>query len=282
MRCSTRAAPICWSRSPPCATRSGSPPATSRPGGWSWSNAPPKRSRRRWRGWARASWWCPRIGTRARRVPAQAGTSGRPADRQRPETPAYAGDQSATLRPRGDFRSEDGEARLKELHGLATLDGLGDFTRPMLAAAAGLLAYLDHAGRGEMPFLLPPRARGAAAHLAMDAATRSSLEILAAQSGGRAGQPAGDGRSLRHRRGRAAAGRGSRRAARDTRRDRRAAGGSAAISRPIRCCAPICAACCAGRPISAARLGRVVAGAAARAIWGRCATDWPRRGGSAT
>jgi DNA mismatch repair protein MutS len=93
----------------------------------------------------------------------------------------------AIPRPRGDFRSEEGEARLKALHGLATLDGLGEFTRPMLAAAGGLLAYLDHAGRGEMPFLLPPRARGAAAHLAMDAATRSSLEILAAQSGGRAG-----------------------------------------------------------------------------------------------
>jgi len=93
----------------------------------------------------------------------------------------------ATARPRSDFRSEAGEARLKELHGLATLDGLGDFTRPMLAAAAGLLAYLDHAGRGEMPFLLPPRARGAKAHLAMDAATRSSLEILAAQAGGREG-----------------------------------------------------------------------------------------------
>ncbi|OBX20085.1 DNA mismatch repair protein MutS [Erythrobacter sp. QSSC1-22B] len=94
---------------------------------------------------------------------------------------------NATPRPRGEFRSEAGEARLKELHGLATLDGLGDFTRPMLAAAGGLLAYLDHAGRGEMPFLLPPRARGATAHLAMDAATRSSLEILAAQAGGREG-----------------------------------------------------------------------------------------------
>ncbi|MBU2032938.1 MAG: DNA mismatch repair protein MutS, partial [Alphaproteobacteria bacterium] len=110
-------------------------------------------------------------------------------DRQRPETPAFAGDHfaQATLRPRGEFRSEDGEVRLRQLHGLGTLDGLGDFTRAMLAAAGGLLAYLDHAGRGEMPFLLPPRARGAAAHLAMDAATRSSLEILAAQSGGREG-----------------------------------------------------------------------------------------------
>ncbi|EDL49095.1 DNA mismatch repair protein MutS [Erythrobacter sp. SD-21] len=90
-------------------------------------------------------------------------------------------------RPRHDFRSEDGEARLKALHGLATLEGLGDFSRPMLAAAAGLIAYLDHAGRGKLPFLLPPVARGSGAHLAMDAATRSSLEILAAQNGGREG-----------------------------------------------------------------------------------------------
>ncbi|MCA0979120.1 DNA mismatch repair protein MutS [Qipengyuania flava] len=90
-------------------------------------------------------------------------------------------------RPRPDFRSEDGEARLKDIHSLATLDGLGDFSRPMLAAAAGLIAYLDHAGRGQLPFLLPPMARGSEAHLAMDAATRSSLEILAAQNGGRDG-----------------------------------------------------------------------------------------------
>ena len=90
-------------------------------------------------------------------------------------------------RPRHDFRSEDGEARLKDIHSIATLDGLGDFTRPMLAAAAGLIAYLDHAGRGQLPFLLPPVARGSEAHLVMDASTRSSLEILAAQTGGREG-----------------------------------------------------------------------------------------------
>ncbi len=90
-------------------------------------------------------------------------------------------------RPRSDFRSEAGESRLKDIHGIATLDGLGSFTRPMLAAAAGLIAYLDHAGRGTLPFLLPPVARGSGAHLAMDAATRSSLEILEAQGGGRAG-----------------------------------------------------------------------------------------------
>ena len=93
----------------------------------------------------------------------------------------------ATRRDRTEFRSEDGEARLKALHGVATLDGMGDFSRPMLAAAAGLIAYLDHAGRGNLPLLLPPIARSGAAQLAMDAATRTSLEILEAQNGARAG-----------------------------------------------------------------------------------------------
>ncbi len=93
----------------------------------------------------------------------------------------------AIARPRATFRSEDGEARLKDIHGVATLDGLGDFSRPMLAAAGGLIAYLDHAGRGTLPFLLPPVARRSDAHLAMDAATRVSLEILESQQGGRAG-----------------------------------------------------------------------------------------------
>src|SRR5688572_12841777 len=90
-------------------------------------------------------------------------------------------------RPRHDFASDEGEARLKAVHGVATLDGYGQFTRPMLAAAGGLLAYLDHAGRGKLPLLLPPTVRGGEEVMAMDVATRSSLEILEAQGGGRPG-----------------------------------------------------------------------------------------------
>jgi DNA mismatch repair protein MutS len=85
------------------------------------------------------------------------------------------------------FASSKGEARLKELHGVATLDGFGDFSRAMLAAASGLLAYLDHVGRGELPLLLPPVLHRSEAVMAMDEATRSSLEILTAQNGGRDG-----------------------------------------------------------------------------------------------
>jgi len=93
----------------------------------------------------------------------------------------------AVIRPRGDFASDSGAARLQAIHGVATLDGFGQFSRAMLAAAGGLLAYLDHAGRGNLPLLLPPVARAAAGHMAMDAATRASLEILTAQGGGREG-----------------------------------------------------------------------------------------------
>jgi DNA mismatch repair protein MutS len=93
----------------------------------------------------------------------------------------------AIPRPSRDFASDEGEARLKAVHGVATLDGFGQFGRAMLAAAGGLVAYLDHAGRGKLPLLLPPVAHDGAARLAMDAATRASLEVLEAQGGGRAG-----------------------------------------------------------------------------------------------
>jgi DNA mismatch repair protein MutS len=86
-----------------------------------------------------------------------------------------------------EFSSEGGAERLCGIHGVATLDGFGTFTRPMLAAACGLLAYLDHVGRGKLPLLLPPVARHGEAHMAMDEATRASLEILRSSTGGRSG-----------------------------------------------------------------------------------------------
>ncbi len=90
-------------------------------------------------------------------------------------------------RPVREFQSDGGQERLCLVHGVATLDGFGAFTRAMLAAASGLIAYLDHVGRGKLPLLLPPVARSGAAHLLMDEATRASLEILEASGGGRKG-----------------------------------------------------------------------------------------------
>ena len=90
-------------------------------------------------------------------------------------------------RPAASFDSLRGEAALKSLFGVATLDGFGDFGRAELAAMGGLVAYLDHAGRGAMPLIRPPVQRRRAAHMLIDAATRESLEITRSQSGTRAG-----------------------------------------------------------------------------------------------
>ena len=97
------------------------------------------------------------------------------------------GPEDAIFRPRSTFASDAGAERLKALHGVATLDAFGAFSRAMLSAAGGLIAYLDHVGRGNLPLLLPPVLRAAEAGMAMDEATRASLEIRESTTGGRAG-----------------------------------------------------------------------------------------------
>lgn len=96
-------------------------------------------------------------------------------------------DAEGTARPRSDFSSESGERRLKSVFGVATLDGFGGLTRTHLAAAGGLLTYLDHAGKGTMPFLSIPVKRVVSDHMMIDAATRESLELVRSTSGSRAG-----------------------------------------------------------------------------------------------
>ena len=109
-----------------------------------------------------------------------------PSELVAPEGWAAAPD-GAIARAAADFTSEAGERRLLAAHRVATLDGFGNFGRAMLAAAGGLLGYLDHVGRGTLPLLLPPEVRGGDAALAMDEATRASLEILSTQGGLRKG-----------------------------------------------------------------------------------------------
>lgn len=94
---------------------------------------------------------------------------------------------AATRRPRAEFDSTGGEARLKALFGVATLDGFGSFSRAALAAAGGLVAYLDHTAKGALPFLRAPRLSAARETMAIDAATRESLELTQTASGARKG-----------------------------------------------------------------------------------------------
>ncbi|HEX2762698.1 MAG TPA: DNA mismatch repair protein MutS [Allosphingosinicella sp.] len=88
---------------------------------------------------------------------------------------------------RRGFDSLAAERELKERFGVATLDGFGHFDRAALAAAGGLLAYLDEVARDSLPFLRPPVSRSSADHMMIDAATRESLELTATASGGRPG-----------------------------------------------------------------------------------------------
>ncbi|MES2755500.1 MAG: DNA mismatch repair protein MutS [Pseudomonadota bacterium] len=101
---------------------------------------------------------------------------------------AEGSDAPATSwRPRSEFDSGGGEARLKRVFGVATLDGFGQFSRAGLAAAGGLVAYLDHNARGSLPFLQTPRLVRTAEAMAIDAATRESLELTQTAAGQRKG-----------------------------------------------------------------------------------------------
>lgn len=100
---------------------------------------------------------------------------------------AVHADAATTLRPSATFDSGQGEDRLKRLYGVATLDGFGQFSRAGLSAAGGLVAYLDHTAKGALPFLRPPVLSQAAGAMAIDAATRESLELTQTANGQRKG-----------------------------------------------------------------------------------------------
>jgi DNA mismatch repair protein MutS len=93
---------------------------------------------------------------------------------------------------KGGFDSIAGEGALKGRFGLATLDGLGSPSRAELAAAGGLLAYLDATQKGAGILLDAPRRIARSSHMAIDTASRDSLELTRAVSGGVAGSLLGE------------------------------------------------------------------------------------------
>jgi DNA mismatch repair protein MutS len=84
---------------------------------------------------------------------------------------------------KGSFDSLAGERALKARFGLSTLDGLGSPSRAELAAAGGLLAYLDATQKGAGILLDAPRRISRSEHMAIDAATRDSLELTRSVGG---------------------------------------------------------------------------------------------------
>ena len=79
------------------------------------------------------------------------------------------------------------EARLKRLYGVGTLDGFGDFSGAEISALGLIAAHLEATQGGRLPALSAPRRAGEADVMAIDPATRASLELERSQSGGRDG-----------------------------------------------------------------------------------------------
>src|SRR5579872_6555431 len=74
--------------------------------------------------------------------------------------------------------------RLAETFGVASLDAFGSFSDAEAIAAVMAVDYVRSTQAGTLPRLARPEPQGSAGLLAMDAATRSSLEIHRARDGG--------------------------------------------------------------------------------------------------
>jgi DNA mismatch repair protein MutS len=79
------------------------------------------------------------------------------------------------------------ETRLKRLYGVETLDGFGALAGAEVSALGLIAAHLETTQAGRLPALSPPRRAGEADVMAIDPATRSSLEIEKTQTGSRDG-----------------------------------------------------------------------------------------------
>ena len=102
---------------------------------------------------------------------------------------AAAGYAGSALTPLATsfFDSSSGQRTLSERLGVKELGGFGTFTRPELSAIGALLKYVDLTQLGAKPVIRPPRRGGPATTLVIDAATRTSLELLRSTRGERDG-----------------------------------------------------------------------------------------------
>ena len=79
------------------------------------------------------------------------------------------------------------EGVLRDWFGVATLDGLGSFSRAELAAAAAAIRYIERTQFGTRPPLAFPVRAGQGAIMEIDAATRANLELTRTLGGEREG-----------------------------------------------------------------------------------------------
>tara|TARA_R110001592_G_scaffold17496_1_gene73618 strand:+ start:6959 stop:9670 length:2712 start_codon:yes stop_codon:yes gene_type:complete len=111
------------------------------------------------------------------------------ADLDRPVMAAVLAASSApvTERPARSATPKSGEALLKQTFEVAALEAFGDFSKAELSAIGLLLDYVLLTQAGADIRLDPPQRPPASGHLAIDPATRASLEIDRAMNGSRDG-----------------------------------------------------------------------------------------------
>ncbi len=90
---------------------------------------------------------------------------------------------SVTPAPAAYFDALAGARQLRQALGVAELDGFGTFTRAELAAAGAALKYIELTQIGRRPVLRAPKRASSGALMAIDAASRASLELVKATSG---------------------------------------------------------------------------------------------------
>ena len=83
------------------------------------------------------------------------------------------------------FDSQAAERRLCDVHGVASLEAFGAFTRAEVSAAGAIVEYVRLTQKGQLPRLAPPVRIEAGQTMAIDAATRRNLELMESLTGER-------------------------------------------------------------------------------------------------
>lgn len=96
-------------------------------------------------------------------------------------------DIALTPLPMTKFDTRNGERRLKANYDVASLEAFGAFSKTEVSAAGALVDYLELTQAGNPVKLSPPTQRAASGFMAIDPATRASLEIDRTQQGKRQG-----------------------------------------------------------------------------------------------
>ncbi|MCJ8323812.1 MAG: DNA mismatch repair protein MutS [Rhizobiales bacterium] len=86
-----------------------------------------------------------------------------------------------------DFDSQQASVNFSDYFKLADIADLGGFNRSELSALGGLYSYIQDTQKGQMPILKRPDQHEMGSNMLIDAATRTSLEILKTQTGDKKG-----------------------------------------------------------------------------------------------